>query len=419
MSLLLKNALLVEPDLKKVVEGNLVIRNGLIDRKDFAADNEIDCTGKFVAPGIVDLGVKVCEPGDSHKESYESAGKAAAAGGVTTIITRPDTKAAIDTPETFDFVKKKGNEDCIVNVFHIAALTKDRKGREICEIGMLSEAGAIAFSDCDNVIQDNKIFSRALNYASAMNVLVIGHPQEKSLSQGAVSTSGKFATLRGLPSVSPVAERIALERDLALVEMTNARYHFDQITNINSIEVLKRAKKSGLNISAGTSIHHLSFNELDIADYKTFFKLKPPLRSEKDRLATIEAVRDGTIDIISSMHTPQDEESKRLPFEDAASGAIGLETILPAMLRLYHSKHLEMHQIFNAISLNPSKRLGLDSGTLKHKKAADLIVFDADKPFILNRELLHSKVKNTPFDGQKLQGRVLKTFVKGKEVFSR
>ena len=413
MSLLLKNALIVEPDLKKVVEGNLVIRNGLIDRKDFAADNEIDCTGKFVAPGIVDLGVKVCEPGDSHKESYESAGKAAAAGGVTTIITRPDTKTAIDTPETFDFVKKKGNEDCIVNVFHIAALTKDRKGHEICEIGMLSEAGAIAFSDCDNVIQDNKIFSRALKYASAINVLVIGHPQERSLSQGAVSTSGKFATLRGLPSVSPVAERIALERDLALVEMTNARYHFDQITNMNSIEVLKRAKKSGLDVSAGTSIHHLSFNELDIADYKTFFKLKPPLRSEKDRLATIEAVRDGTIDIISSMHTPQDEESKRLPFEDAASGAIGLETILPAVLRLYHSKQLEMYQIFNAISLNPSKRLGLASGTLKHKNVADLIVFDADKPFILNRELLHSKVKNTPFDGQKLQGRVLRTFVKG------
>ena len=418
MSLLLKNALLVEPDLNEVVKGNLVIRNGLIDRKDFAADNEIDCTGKFVAPGIVDLGVKVCEPGDSHKESYESAGKAAAAGGVTTIITRPDTKTAIDTPETFDFVKKKGNEDCIVNAFHIAALTKDRKGREICEIGMLSEAGAIAFSDCDNVIQDNKIFSRALKYASAINVLVIGHPQERSLSQGAVSTSGKFATLRGLPSVSPVAERIALERDLALVEMTNARYHFDQITNMNSIEVLKRAKKSGLDVSAGTSIHHLSFNELDIADYKTFFKLKPPLRSEKDRLATIEAVRDGTIDIISSMHTPQDEESKRLPFEDAASGAIGLETILPAVLRLYHSKQLEMYQIFNAISLNPSKRLGLASGTLKHKNVADLIVFDAEKPFVLNRELLHSKVKNTPFDGQKLQGRVLRTFVKGKEVFS-
>ena len=418
MSLLLKNALLVAPALNKVVEGDLVIRNGLIDRKDFAADNEIDCTGKFVAPGIVDLGVKVCEPGDSHKESYESAGKAAAAGGVTTIITRPDTKTAIDTPETFDFVKKKGNEDCIVNVFHIAALTKDRKGREICEIGMLSEAGAIAFSDCDNVIQDNKIFSRALKYASAINVLVIGHPQERSLSQGAVSTSGKFATLMGLPSVSPVAEHIALERDLALVEMTNARYHFDQITNMNSIEVLKRAKKSGLDVSAGTSIHHLSFNDLDIADYKTFFKLKPPLRSEKDRLATIEAVRDGTIDIISSMHTPQDEESKRLPFEDAASGAIGLETILPAVLRLYHSKQLEMYQIFNAISLNPAKRLGLASGTLKHKNVADLIVFDAEKPFVLNRELLHSKVKNTPFDGQKLQGRVLRTFVKGKEVFS-
>ena len=272
MSLLLKNALIVEPDLNKVEEGNIVIRNGLIDRKDFRADNEIDCEGKFVAPGIVDLGVKVSEPGESHKESFESAGKAAAAGGVTTIITRPDTKAAIDTPEAYDFVKKKGNDDCIVNVFHIAALTKERKGREICEIGMLSDAGAIAFSDCDNVIEDNKIFSRALKYASTFNALIIGHPQEKSLSQGAVSTSGKFATLRGLPSASPIAERIGLERDLALVEMTNARYHFDQITTISSIEVLKRAKKSGLDISAGTSIHHLSFNELAIADYKTFFK---------------------------------------------------------------------------------------------------------------------------------------------------
>ena len=418
MSLLLKNALLVEPDLNKVAEGNIVIRNGLIDRKDFRADNEIDCKGKFVAPGIVDLGVKVSEPGESHKESFESAGRAAAAGGVTTIITRPDTKAAIDTPEAYDFVKKKGNDDCIVNVFHIAALTKERKGREICEIGMLSDAGAIAFSDCDNVIEDNKIFSRALKYASTFNALIIGHPQEKSLSHGAVSTSGKFATLRGLPSASPIAERIGLERDLALVEMTNARYHFDQITTLSSIEVLKRAKKSDLDISAGTSIHHLSFNELDIADYKTFFKLKPPLRSENDRLATIEAVRDGTIDIVSSMHTPQDEESKRLPFEDAASGAIGLETLLPAMLRLYHSNHLKMDQIFNAISLKPAKRLGLACGSLKHKKIADLIVFDADKPFILNRELLHSKVKNTPFDGHKLQGQVLRTFVKGKEVFS-
>tara|TARA_B100000963_G_scaffold346331_1_gene351425 strand:- start:703 stop:1962 length:1260 start_codon:yes stop_codon:yes gene_type:complete len=418
MSLLLKNALLVEPDLNRVVEGNLVIRNGFIDRKDLRADAEIDCNGKFVAPGIVDLGVKVSEPGESHKESYESAGKAAAAGGVTTIITRPDTKAAIDTPETFDFVKKKGNEDCIVNVFHIAALTKERKGREICEIGMLSDAGAIAFSDCDNVMQDNKIFSRVLKYASELDTLVIGHPQDKSLTQGAVSTSGKFATLKGLPSASPIAERIGLERDLALVEMTNAKYHFDQITTISSIEVFRRAKKSGLDISAGTSIHHLCFNELDIADYKTFFKIKPPLRSENDRLATIEAVRDGTIKIISSMHTPQDEESKRLPFEDAASGAVGLETILPAMLRLYHSDHLKMDQIFNAISLNPAKRLGLACGSLKHKKRADLIIFDADKPFILNRELLHSKVKNTPFDGQKLQGQVLRTFVNGIEVFS-
>lgn len=418
MSLLVKNALLVEPDLGKVAKGNLVIRNGLIDRKNLSADTEFDCDGKFVAPGIVDLGVKVCEPGERHKESYESAGKAAAAGGVTTIITRPDTKNAIDTPENFDFIRKKADEDCIVNVFHIAALTKERKGREICEIGMLLDAGAIAFSDCDSVIQDNKILSRALTYSSTLDALVIGHPQDKSLSHGAVSTSGKFSTLRGLPSVSPLAERIGLERDLALVEMTKSKYHVDQITSMQSIETLRRAKNSKLDISAGTSIHHLSFNELDISDYKTFFKLKPPLRSETDRLATIEAVRDGTIDIVSSMHTPQDEESKRLPFEEAASGAIGLETILTAMLRLYHSNQLQMDQIFTAISLNPAKRLGISGGLLSHNEPANLVIFDADKPFVLERERLYSKVKNTPFDGQKLQGRVLKTFVQGREVFS-
>ena len=238
MSLLVKNALLVEPNLRKVAKGNLVIRNGLIDRKNLVADTEFDCDGKFVAPGIVDLGVKVCEPGERHKESYESAGKAAAAGGVTTIITRPDTKNAIDTPEDFDFVRKKADEDCIVNVFHIAALTKERKGQEICEIGMLLDAGAIAFSDCDSVIQDNKILSRALTYSSTLDALVIGHPQDKTLSHGAVSTSGKFSTLRGLPSVSPLAERIGLERDLALVEMTKAKYHLDQITNTHSIDCL-------------------------------------------------------------------------------------------------------------------------------------------------------------------------------------
>jgi len=418
---LFTNARLIDPEAGTDALGWLLIDKGVIAARgtDAApqAETVIDCGGHCLAPGIVDIGVKVCEPGERHKESYRSAGLAAAAGGVTTMVTRPDTSPAIDSPEVLEFVARRANEAAPVNVLVMAALTKGRQGREMTEIGFLMDAGAVAFTDCDHVVTDTKVLSRALTYARSLGALVIGHPQDPGLSAGAAATSGKFASLRGLPAVSPMAERMGLDRDIALLEMTGARYHADQITTARALPALARAKKNGLDITAGTSIHHLTLNELDVSDYRTFFKVKPPLRSEDDRQAVIEALREGLIDIISSMHTPQDEESKRLPFEEAASGAVALETLLPVALRLYHAEALDLPTLFRAMSLNPAKRLGLASGRLAVGAPADLVLFDPMKPFVLDRFALNSKSKNTPFDGARLQGKVCATYVAGTRVF--
>ena len=416
MKTLLTNAKVIDPLTETISDGEVMFEDGIIIPKE-TADETIDCQGQYVSPGLIDLGVKVGEPGERHKESYKSAGASAAAGGVTTIVTRPDTIPAIDTPEVLEFIRRRAQEVCPVNVFHMVALTKERAGREMTEIGFLKDAGAIAFTDFNNVVKNSKILSRALSYAKSLDALVIGHPQDPDLSEESSATSGKFASLRGLPSVTPLAERMALDRDMALVELTGVQYHFDQITTARSIPALERAKRNGHKVTAGTSIHHLTLNELDVADYRSFFKLNPPLRSENDRMAIIDALNSGVIDIVSSFHTPQDEESKRLPFETAAAGAVGLETLLPASLQLFHSQSVSLGKLIRTMTLNPAILLNLPSGRITPGAPADLIIFDADIPFILDRENLKSKSKNTPFDGQKLQGKVRRTIVSGKTIF--
>lgn len=416
-ALIFRNARLIDPEMGTSETGTLAVRDGVIVGPQGMDDaEEIDCSGRCLAPGIIDIGVKVSEPGERHKESFRTAGMAAAAGGITTIVTRPDTLPTIDTPEVLEFVRRRANEAAPVNVLPMAALTRGREGREMAEIGFLLDAGAVAFSDCDRVVQSTKVFARCMTYAASLGALVVGHPQEPELSSGASATSGKFAALRGLPSVSPLAERMGLDRDIAVVELSGARYHADQVTTARALRRLERAKQAGLDITAGVSIHHLTLNEIDIGDYRTFFKVKPPLRSEDDRLAAVDAMANGLIDIISSMHTPQDEESKRLPFEEAASGAIGLETLLPAALRLVHAGHLDLPTLWRALSLSPASRLGLAAGRLSVDAPADLVLFDPDAPFVLDRFKLHSKSKNTPFDEARMQGRVLGTWVAGRRT---
>ena len=419
----LNNARIIDPDALTITQGALRIENGKIAEisdKDIKTKGEaIDCAGKFLSPGIVDLGVKVSEPGERQKESFATAGAAAAAGGVTTIIPRPDTIPAIDAPETLEFIHRRAREDAPIHIHPIAALTKGREGREMVEIGFLMDAGAIAFSDADRPIHNPKLFQRVINYAAAMGALVIAHTQDPDLSDGAAATSGAYATKLGLPGVSPVAERLQMERDLSLIEGAGIRYHYDQVSTRAGIDVLRAAKARGIPVTSGVSIHHLTLNEFDIGDYRTFFKVKPPLRSEEDRLAVVQAVADGEIDIICSMHTPQDEESKRLPFELAASGAVGLETLLPAALQLYHADHVPLPVLIRAMTLNPARILGLEAGRIEIGAPADLIVFDADSPFIMDRATLRSKSANTPYDMRRMQGKVLRTIVSGETKYVR
>lgn len=416
------NVRLIDPEGDHVTEGSLTLAgDGTILGRDLAAPRGarvVDGGGKCLAPGIVDWGVQIGEPGARHRESFRTAGLAAAAGGVTTIIARPDTDPAIDTPEVLDFVRRRASAESPVPIRHMAALTRGRAGAEMAEIGFLLDAGAIAFTDGFRVVQNTKVLARCLTYARSLGALVVGHPQDPGLSAGAAATSGKFASLRGLPHVSPMAERMGFDRDMALIEMTGARWHADQITCARTLPALERAKANGFDVTAGVSIHHLTLNDLDIGPYRTFFKFTPPLRSEDDRKAVVAAVASGLIDVIASFHTPLDEESKRLPFEEAAPGAVGLQTLLPAAMRLYHSGDLTLPQLWRAMSLNPARRLGLEGGRLAAGAPGDLVLFDPDAPFPLNRFDLLSKSKNTPYDEALLQGRVLGTWVGGRQVFA-
>jgi dihydroorotase len=376
----------------------------------------IDCGGKPLAPGIVDMRVFVGEPGARHRESYRSAGAAAAAGGVTTFVAQPDTDPVLDDPALVQFALSRAKEASTVKVHVMGALTRGLKGTEMSEQAFLLDAGAVALTDADHAVADAKLLRASMTYATGTGALIVHHVQEPSLSRGTCATSGELASRLALPATPVIAERMMLERDLALVESTGARYHADQITTGAALAPLRCAKDAGLPVTAGVSFHHLTLNEFDIADYRTFFKLTPPLRAETDRLAVIDTVAEGLIDIIVSSHLPQDEETKRLPFETAATGAVGLETFLPACMALVHEGHLDLVTLFQRASLAPSQRLGLPGGRLTRGAPADLVLFDPDAPFVLDRETLHSRSKNTPFDRRTMQGKVIGTWVDGVRV---
>ncbi|MDT8345112.1 MAG: dihydroorotase [Thermohalobaculum sp.] len=423
MSLTFVNARLIDPATGQDGPGALRVAGGLIEDVAFGhapapgAGEVIDCAGKVLAPGIVDMRVFVGEPGARHRESYRSAGAAAAAGGVTTFVAQPDTNPPLDDPALVQFALARAREAAPVRVHAMGALTKGLRGTEMTEQQFLLDAGAIALSDADHAIESAKVMRAVMLYATSTGALVVHHPQEPTLSAGACATSGEFASRLGLPSVGPVAERIALARDLMLAQTTGARYHADLVTTATALDALRRAKEAGAGATAGVSIHHLTLNEFDIADYRSFFKFDPPLRAEADRQAAVEAVAAGLIDVIVSSHQPWDEEAKRLPFEEAAAGAVGLETFLPACLRLVHGGALTMARLFRAAALRPSEILGLPTGRLARGAPADLVLFDPNAPFLLDRETLRSKSKNTPFDRHRMEGRVIGTWVAGRRVF--
>lgn len=378
----------------------------------------VDARGKVIVPGLVDMRVFLGEPGHEHRETFASASRAAAAGGVTTIVTMPDTDPVIDDPALVDFVLRRAREEAEVHVHPMAALTKGLKGEETTEIGLLAEAGAVAFTDARRAVASSLVMRRALTYARDFGALIVHHVEDPSLAGAGVATEGEFASRLGLPGIPREAETIMLERDMRLVGLTRGRYHASQVSTADSVEILRIAKARGLDVTAAVSINHVSLNELDIGTYRSFLKFSPPLRCEDDRQAMIDGLADGVVDILVSGHDPQDVETKRHPFAEAEDGAVGLETLLSAALRLVHDGRLSWKRLVEAAALKPAERLGLDAGRLTPGSRADLAVIDPGMPWLLDRSALKSRSKNTPFEDAKFVGRVVRTLVGGRTVHS-
>jgi dihydroorotase len=416
------NARLVDPESGYDGPGALRVEGGLIDEvipgaapAALSSDHEIiDCGGAMLAPGLVDLRVKTGEPGAETKETLESAARAAAAGGVTSIVVQPDTAPAIDEASMVDFILRRARDIGLVRVHAAGAATQGLQGQRMAEIGLMREAGAVYATDVDRPIVDSLVLRRLLTYAGGFDALIAHRPADPYLSAGAAATEGEFSGRMGLRGVSAMAERIMLERDLALAELTGGRLLVDQISTAEALECLARAKAKGVKVWASVSINHLTFNEIDIGDYRTFYKLTPPLRAEDDRQAVIEALASGLIDVVVSAHAPAPAEDKRLPFDEAAPGAIGLETLLPALLALHHDARAPLADLIAAVTVKPAKLLGLDVGRLARGAPADLVLCDIDAPIVVDAARLMSRSKNSPFDGRRLQGRVLMTVVGGR-----
>jgi len=414
------NARLIDPASGRDEPGGVLVRDGTIAdlggqlrRNAPEATRVIDCKGHVLCPGLIDMQVFTGEPGQEHRETLKTASQAAAAGGVTTIVVMPDTEPVIDQVALVDYIQRRARDNALVRVHVMAAMTKGLKGEEMTEIGLLQRAGAIAFTNGKASVANTRIMRNVLLYARDFGALIVHHTEDPHLSEGAVMNSGEVATRLGLPGVDKAAETIVLERDVRLVQLTGGRYHAAQISCADSVAVVKAAKALGLPVTCGVSISHLALNENDIGSYRTYFRLRPPLRAEDDRAAMVRALAAGEIDVIVSSHDPQDVDTKRRPFAEASDGAIGLETLLAAALRLYHNGEVGLLPLLRAMTVHPAKLLGLPSGRLEKGAPADLILVDLDQPWVVDKAALRSRSKNSPFDESRMQGRVLLTMVAG------
>ncbi|WP_425418642.1 dihydroorotase [Oricola indica] len=421
-----RNARIVDPSRGVDEIGTLFVVDGKIAAAGARALNQgapegadvRDCTGLTIIPGLVDTRVFIGEPGGEHRETIASASAAAAAGGVTSLVMMPDTDPVIDDVALVEFVLRTARETPKTRIFPAAAITKGLKGSEMTEIGILLDAGAVMFTDGRQTIANAAVMRNAMRYARDFGAVIAHETQDANLSAGGVMNEGLFASWLGFSGIPREAELLPLERDLRLAALTGANYHAAKISTAMSADVIRTARDRGLAVSAGVSINHLSLNETDIGEYRTFFKLSPPLRHEDDRRAMVEALKDGTIDVIVSSHDPQDVDTKRLPFSESADGAVGVETMLSAGLRLVHNGDVSLSRLIEAMSTAPAKLIGIEAGTLAPGAAADFAIVDLDMPWVLDAESLHSRSKNTAFDGARFSGRVTETVVAGNRVYS-
>ena len=419
---LIRNARLIDPAKNKVEDGAILFDDKILDigAVSSAPDGAeiIDADGAHVAPGLIDMRVTIGEPGAEHKETFKSAGRAAAAGGVTTMVMMPHTEPVIDDQSLVDYVLRRGpDRSGGVRVLPAAALTKHLDGELMTEIGLMAEAGAVLFSNGDKPIRNARVLRRALSYATSFDALIAHRPEDTYLSEGGVMHEGELAARLGLPGIPAAAELIMAERDLALAELTGGKLLLDMLSSAQTLPSLKRARDRGVKAYASVNVHHLVLNEQDVDGYRSFAKLSPPLRSEDDRKALGLAVKDGLIDVIVSGHDPQQAEDKRLPFEEAAFGAVGLETLLPGALTLHHNGDVPLITLIRAMTLRPAELLKLPQGRLAKGAPADVILIDIGAPFRLDSDKLRSKSNNSPFDEKLLQGVVKQTFIAGRRIF--
>jgi|TARA_B100001093_G_scaffold398410_1_gene385742 dihydroorotase len=399
------------------VKGKIKAIGKNVKKTDAPSAEVIDVKNNIVIPGIVDMKAFVGEPGYEYKENFRTLSQAALSGGVTSVVTMPNTKPIIDNVSMVDFIIRRGRDKASINLFPCASLTREIGGTEMSEFGLLSSKGIIGFTDVVKTVQNTETMARIMDYASDIGVLIMQHVEDYELSKNGCINEGEVSTRLGLGGISYIAEKIIIERDLSLLNEFSCRYHVNQISSKETLNVIKRNKEKGLKFSVGVSINNLSLNENDIGDFKTFLKLSPPLRLEEDRVGLVEGVKSGLIDVIVSDHTPEDEEGKRLPFAQAATGAIGIETLLPLALEMYHNESLPLAKIIETLTINPANILKVNKGTLKKGSDADMCVFDLDKPWVVNGDDLKSKSKNTSIEGRKLQGKVQMTFLNGELAF--
>ncbi|HLI22140.1 MAG TPA: dihydroorotase [Stellaceae bacterium] len=422
MSTLFTNARLLDPASNLDRKGEILADEGKIVavgtnlKRDGA--EIVDCSGHCLAPGLVDMRAQLREPGDEHQETMATAGLAAAAGGITTVVALPNTDPVIDELALVEFIARRSRDVGLTRIRTYAAATKGLRGKELTEMGLLAGAGALAFTDGVTAIADAVVMRRALSYATNFDMLIIQHPEEPRLAEGGAMNSGEIATRLGIPGITRVAEVMMIERDLRLVEITGARYHAAHISTGEAVDAIRAAKKRGLNVTCDTAPPYFALNETAVGDYRTFAKVSPPLRSEDDRRAIVAGLRDGTIDAIASDHAPQDQESKRLPFGSAASGIVGLETLLPLALELYHNGSVPLLRVLGALAQRPAEILRLPAGKLEPGLQADFVIFDLDRPWRISVDAFHSKCRNSPFDGRPVQGCVLRTVVAGRVIHS-
>ena len=403
--------LIVNENGKIEAVGKKVNKNNIPSREKF-----INLEGKHIFPGLVDMRVFVGEPGYEYKENFRTLSNAALAGGVTSVVTMPNTQPVIDNVSIVDFLKRRGRDKAKINIYPTATLTKNLEGKNMTEFGLLQNKGIIGFTDGVKTIQNSRLMSRIMRSAYDLGSLVIQHAEDYELAENGTVNDGIISTKLGLQGITDLAEKVIIERDLTLLEDLNCRYHIAQISSSKSVEVIKY-KKNEIDFTTGVSINNLSLNENDIGDFRTFLKLSPPLRTEDDRLSLIHAINKNLIDVIVSDHKPEDEESKRLTFAQAATGASGIETLLPLSLELYHNDSVKLFKIIELLTHSPAKILNIDKGNLSIGNDADFCIVDINKPWVVKKEKMISKSKNTCIENKKLQGKVISTFIKGIELY--